>query len=305
MARRSGGAATQDAPSAFVIGAGRVGTGLAKALPGAGVTVLGTWSRTPGHAARARRLTGAPASSGRFPDRISDADLVFLAVPDDAVEAVCRTLVDEGLVGRGQGVIHLSGCLDLHVLDAAGATGAMTGSLHPLQAFADAATAHARFAGALAVVDGPPSLSRRLSALARALSMRPVTLKPVPDGRVLYHAAAVVAAGGLVALMDLALSIAAAAGLSRKDALAGLLTLARGTLDNLERLGRTDAALTGPIVRGDAAVVRRHLQALGRLPGDPRALYRALARRALALAQARPGGIAAGGDRLRRLLGSR
>ena len=282
-----------DRPRAFIVGAGRVGGSLAMALPDVGVDVLGAWTRRPGSAARVRRKLGLRCSSGRLPDALSHADMVFLTVPDDAVEPVCRDLAREGLIGRGQDVIHCSGCLGLSVLGAAEEAGASVGSLHPLAAFMDPRSAGRVFHGSLALVEGgSPAVTRRLRALASGLGMKPARLsgprEEAGERRALYHAAAVTAAAGVLSTMDLALEAGRAAGLSRREALEGLVALARGTLDNLERSKVTSKALTGPVARGDERVVRRHLAVLGRLSKGARRLYRELSRRAEEIARTRP-----------------
>lgn len=287
--------------TAFVVGAGRVGTGLALALPSAGLEVLGTWSRTAAGARRTRRLTGRPASTGRFPKAVAEADLVILTVPDDAVAEVCAALVDAGRVRPGQAVIHCAGSLDLTPLAPAAEVGARVGSLHPLRAFSDPRTAAEAFAGALAVVDGDPELRGRLTRIASALGMRPASLPPGPERRALYHAAAVTAAGHVVALLDLSLELAAAAGLAPEDALKGLVELARGSLENLARAGHPEQALTGPVARGDAGVIDKHLAALDGLPAPTRELYLRLVRRALDVAER--GRTGPGHARIRRRVG--
>ncbi len=102
--------------------------------------------------------------------------------------------------------------------------------------------------------------------------------------RALYHAAAVVAASGVLSTMDLALEAAMAAGLKRSDALAGLLFLARGTLDHLELDRSAAKALTGPVARGDEDTVKRHLEALEEESDEARLLYEALTKRASTIA---------------------
>ncbi|RMG19599.1 MAG: DUF2520 domain-containing protein [Deltaproteobacteria bacterium] len=268
--------------SFFVVGAGRVGTGLAVALS-RHLPLLGTWNRSPAGARRSRRLTGAPASAGRFPRRMRQARWVFLTVPDDALAEVAATLAAEGRIGAGQRVVHMSGASSLSVLDAARRVGAEVGSLHPLRAFADPKRAAAAFEGALAVVAGEAAVARGLRRIARLLGMRPVALPDDPQVRALYHAGAVSAAGGVVTLLALALEALEAAGIEARAALPGLLSLARGSLDALERTADPRTALTGPVARGDRRVVEAHLRAMETLPEASRALYRALIRRSLAL----------------------
>ncbi len=186
-------------------------------------------------------------------------------------------------------VAHCSGSLDLSPLAPAAAAGARTGSLHPLQAFSDPRKAAEAFPGSLAVVDGDDGVRAALTRIARGLKMRPVTLPAGPHVRARYHAAAVTAAGHLVALMDLSLEIAAAAGLDPADAVDGLAALARGSLANLARTGDPAAALTGPVARGDAKVIEAHLEALAGLPATARDLYRALVERSADLVDRRGG----------------
>jgi predicted short-subunit dehydrogenase-like oxidoreductase (DUF2520 family) len=91
----------------------------------------------------------------------------------------------------------------------------------------------------------------------------------------LYHAAAVLAAGHLLALEETAVQILAGLGMKRREALKALLPLARQTLENLERLGPR-AAWTGPLARGDYSVIALHEDALQASPLEYLDAYRAL-----------------------------
>jgi predicted short-subunit dehydrogenase-like oxidoreductase (DUF2520 family) len=113
---------------------------------------------------------------------------------------------------------------------------------------------------------------------------QPVRLPP--GGKPAYHAAAVLAAGGFVGLLDAIAEVARGAGVDEAGALAIYAPLVRQSLANAERLG-VAAALTGPYVRGDVGTVRSHLAALARLAPGALELYRAVARRELGLAEAR------------------
>jgi predicted short-subunit dehydrogenase-like oxidoreductase (DUF2520 family) len=120
-----------------------------------------------------------------------------------------------------------------------------------------------------------------LAELASDIGCQPVRLPP--GGKPAYHAAAVLAAGGFVALLDAIAEAARGAGLDEAGALAIYAPLMRGSLANAERLG-VEAALTGPFVRGDEGTIRGHLAALSRLAPGALPVYRALARRELAMA---------------------
>jgi len=122
-----------------------------------------------------------------------------------------------------------------------------------------------------------------------------------PAGKAAYHAAAVLAAGGFVGLLDGIAEVARGAGLDEAGALAIYAPLIRQSLANAERLG-IDVALTGPFVRGDGGTVRAHLAALGRLAPGALELYRAVARRELAMATRRGALDEAAAEPMRRLL---
>jgi predicted short-subunit dehydrogenase-like oxidoreductase (DUF2520 family) len=133
------------------------------------------------------------------------------------------------------------------------------------------------------------SLSRLLNRLARDLRAKP---KRVDDAhRAVYHAAAVYASNYVVTLLSEAIRLLRDAGWTEKEAVQGLVPLADGAIANVRKRGPT-AALTGPIRRGDAKTVTRHLVALAALdahagPGSPRQtdLYRMLGQVALEIAK--------------------
>ena len=241
--------------TAVVLGRGSVGTALARALPAAGVEVVGTWTRSDGKP---------------LPD-VRAADLVFLAVSDDAVEALCERLS----VGRGQLVVHLAGALDLTALDSARKRGARVGSLHPLRAM----KADDDFAGATAGISGDGAPSRTaLSVLARDLGMTP--LQVPARSRPLYHAAAVLAAGAQVALFSEAIrAFRKATKASEREAREALLPLTESAIGKLRSLPPA-RAITGPAVRGDQRTIAAHRRAL---PKDALRLYDELTRIAVSL----------------------
>ncbi len=236
--------------TAAVLGAGAVGSALLEELPHAGLRVLAAWTRR----------------SGLEPPPLRDVDVVLIAVPDGAVAALCARLE----VGRGQLVAHLAGALDLAPLAAARRKGARTGSLHPLRAFVRGQRQD--FDGAAAGISGSDAAARdQLAQLARRLGMMPVATQD--RSRALYHAAAVLAAGGQVALFSEAVrTFRKATGASEPAARAALFPLALGALEKLRSLPAT-GALTGPAVRGDFQTIAAHRKAL---PKNLLQLYDAL-----------------------------
>ena len=240
-----------------IIGAGRVGHSLARALTRCGCIV---------------KLIGR-----EVPD-VDQSDLVLIAVPDDAIEEVAGALARSRTVSSGQVVLHTSGLRDRMALAALGSTGAALGSWHPLQTFAAAGGDPGALAGSPAVIEGDARALEAGRWLAGRLHLRPV-IEISAAAKPAYHAAAVFASNYLVALAEIATRLGAAAGAG--DAAAEMfMPLMRRTLANCSSTGA--ASLTGPIRRGDAGTVALHLATL---TGNDRTLYMSLGRETLRLAR--------------------
>jgi predicted short-subunit dehydrogenase-like oxidoreductase (DUF2520 family) len=232
--------------TAAILGGGAVGQVLVPALAKAGIRIVLAWNRT--------EQRGWQSDLEELPQ----AELIFLTVSDSAVEPLCRRIA--GLLRRGQLVAHCAGALGLDVLGSALEAGARTGSLHPLRAIPRGSPAGILRDAAAGIAGSDASARDTLQQVARALGLSPI---PVEAGaRALYHAAAVLSAGGQVALLARAIqAFQDATGAPEPIARAALLPLARGALDALEQRTAPEA-LTGPVARGDAATVRAHRAAL-------------------------------------------
>jgi predicted short-subunit dehydrogenase-like oxidoreductase (DUF2520 family) len=213
---------------------------------------------------------------------------VFLTVPDGAVESFAAAIAAAGDLPAAVAFVHCSGALGLSALAPLGKDHSV-GSFHPLQSFPEPRPPDA-FDGSVVAVDASTAmLLRRLERLARDLGARP---RRVSDAdRVVYHAAAVFASNYLVVLAAEAVEMLRTIGWTEREATNGLIPLMEGVLDEVARRG-PDAALTGPIRRGDSQTVNRHLEALDALDAlDPRGtpqnadLYRMLGRIALEIAK--------------------
>jgi len=238
--------------SIAVVGAGRLGTALSAALRAAGLSVAGPL--------------------GRNPD-VSGASLVLLCVPDGQIAAAAAAIPDAPLVG------HCSGATTLEPLGDREAF-----SLHPLMTV-PAGSPPGVFAGAAAAVEGSsPRALAAAEALAERLGMRP--MRVAPEDRAAYHAAASIASNFLVTLEAAAERLAATAGVTRE----ALAPLVRATVENWADLGAGEA-LTGPIARGDDAVVTRQRMAVAARAPELIGLFDALtaATRDLARAHAAAG----------------
>jgi predicted short-subunit dehydrogenase-like oxidoreductase (DUF2520 family) len=262
-----------------VIGAGRVGQTLARLFAQAETfTVQDVLSGSRASAARATAFIGA----GRAAEGVADlraANVWMLTPPDDRIGA-CALAVS-ALIRHGDVAFHASGALASEVLAPLRARGAAIASVHPLKTFADPARAVDTFAGTPCAAEGD---AVALAVLQPAFGRIGATVFPFDAARKTeYHAASVLASNDLVALMEAALRCYAQAGFTRADALRLMEPLVRETVDNVFRLGPA-AALTGPVARGDAAVVARQRAALASHP-ELAAVYRDLGRIALELAR--------------------
>ncbi|HEU0041005.1 MAG TPA: Rossmann-like and DUF2520 domain-containing protein, partial [Jiangellaceae bacterium] len=192
---------------------------------------------------------------------------------DDALPALIEGLAATGTIRPGQFVVHTSGRYGIGILDPATGAGALPLALHPAMTFTGTSVDLQRLGGATFGVTAPEPLWPVAEALVVEMGAEPVRVEE--DRRALYHAALAHGANHLVTLVNDAMDLLRAAGVSDPDrSLAPLLSAA---LDNVLRSG--DEALTGPVARGDAGTVARHLSEIGRVDPDVRAVYVALARR--------------------------
>jgi predicted short-subunit dehydrogenase-like oxidoreductase (DUF2520 family) len=264
-------------PVTGIVGAGAVGTTLGLALSRAGWPIHAVASRDPGRRARFTDLVDAARPFAEAQALVEEVELIILTVPDDAIEPVARGI----RMYSGQAMIHTSGALGAEVLAPAMAAGTQIGSFHPLVAFADMERAIAALHGATVAIEGDDQLADLLSEMAERLGAHAVRLQP--GSKAAYHAAAVLAAGGFVALLDAIAELGAVAGLDEDGALAIYGPLIEGTLGNARALGIRDA-LTGPMTRGDVGTLGAHLAALAEHAPGVLPLYVAAAHREIDLA---------------------
>ena len=271
-------------PAVGFIGAGILGKGLALALSASGYRVSAVSSRT---AASARDLASRiPGCNARDSQQVAEeCGLVFVTTPDDVI----GTVAGEVLWRKGQGVVHCNGTHTLRVLEPATSRGALAGSFHPCQTFGGLATpeeAAGRLQGVTFAVDASDWLRETLEEMASRLGGRAVPVKP--EDRPLYHTAAALSSGYLVAVVKASADLWEILGVSQEEALATILPMAKATLTSLEVSG-IQGGVTGPLVRADEGTVRRHLESLRERLPHLVPLYCALARASLPLAVGRVG----------------
>jgi predicted short-subunit dehydrogenase-like oxidoreductase (DUF2520 family) len=257
-----------------VIGAGRVGATVGAALSRAGHRVVAASGVSA--AARDRIARMLPGARVLPVDEVARAatDLLIVAVPDDALAGVVAGLARLGAIRHGQILAHTSGAHGVSVLAPAVERGARGLALHPAMTFAGTPADVDRLTGGISFgVTAAPDLRPFVERLVADLDG---TVEWVAEAdRPLYHAALAHGANHLVTLVNEAVDLLRDAGVVRPEKVIG--PLLRAALDNAVRMG--DSALTGPVSRGDAGTVARHLERLAGVSPESVPPYRALARR--------------------------
>ncbi|CAL9653031.1 hypothetical protein SUDANB95_06652 [Actinosynnema sp. ALI-1.44] len=265
-----------------VISAGRVGSVLGAALTRAGHVVGSVSAVSRASLARAEELLPeVPVLPP--PEVAAGADLVLLAVPDDELAGLVRGLVATGSLRAGQIVVHTSGAQGVGVLAPAAEVGALCVALHPVMTFTGRAEDVERMTACsvgVTAADGDDAAWNVGEALVVEMAAEPVR---IPEAaRPLYHAALAHGANHLITLVADCADVLRSAGIADAERMLGPLLSA--ALDNVLRHG--DRALTGPVARGDAGTVAKHLAVLGEQAPGTLAAYRTLARRTADRAEA-------------------
>ncbi|MCY4724788.1 DUF2520 domain-containing protein [Nocardioides sp. STR2] len=257
-----------------VIGAGRVGAVLAAALRAAGHDVVAAAGESDASRGRIDELL--PGVRAAKPTDVARAsDLLLLTVPDDMLSNVVTMLSASGAIHEGQVVAHTSGRHGLAVLEPAREVGARTIALHPAMTFTGTAVDLPRLAGCVFGVTAADADRELTESLVADLGGRAMWVPE--ERRTLYHAGLAHGANHLVTLVAEAMEILSAAG--AEDPAATLRPLLTAALDNALEDG--DAALTGPIVRGDVETVRAHVADLRATAPQTLPSYLAMARATL------------------------
>jgi len=240
--------------SIAVVGAGRLGTALAKRLSEAGYS--------------AETLTGKSARVTQLA-----MDVIWFCVPDAEIERVADTFSQ--FQWKSKFTFHSSGVLSSDVLSSLRSAGGRVASVHPLMTFVKGSVPE--LTGVPFAIEGDASAVRIARMIVRDLGGQAVAIKK--QDKVAYHAFATMICPLLVSLLTASEKAAALAGMSAADSRRRMLPIIRQTLNNYEKRGPA-GAFSGPIVRGDVETIRAHLNALAKVPAAKNA-YAALARAAL------------------------
>ena len=269
-----------------IVGPGRLGMALALALAHRGYRVQSLVGRHSSSIRKSAKLLDAPAEVLVTKDLqgIPQADLLIIATPDDQIPSVVKNLVSLDLDTRKKPVaLHTSGALSSEILAPLARCGWSTGSVHPLVSVSDPVQGASSFTGAFWCVEGDAKATKAARTIVKNLKGRTFTVPAA--AKPLYHAAAVMTSGNVVALFDVAIDMLRECGLSRVEAKRVLLPLLQSSTRNL--IDRDPSrALTGTFSRGDIATVEQHLAALsGKKLVEAAALYRLLGKKSLQLAE--------------------
>ena len=266
-----------------IIGAGRLGASLGRALARRGHNLRALTCRREESAAESRAVIGQGRAMTDNAAAVRLGTVIFLCLPDEELPRVVSRLARSRVDWRGKTVFHTSGLLPARVLEPIKRRGAFVASFHPGQAFPSKKTRPSHFRGIYFGLEGDGKALTLATGLVRQLGGRAVLIPA--EAKPLYHAACSFASNFLVVLLDAAAELMEQAGIPRNRAARMLFPLIQGTLRNVRKLD-TAGSLTGPLVRGDTASVGAHLDALKRLPRYAE-IYRELSLLGLEMARKR------------------
>jgi predicted short-subunit dehydrogenase-like oxidoreductase (DUF2520 family) len=229
-------------------------------------------SHTRGKYSPSRRADPADIQISAFGDLFA-ADVILFTTPDDALPSIAKSFAEAaGRALRGKIILHTSATLDRTVLAPLARCGAATGSLHPMQTFGGRVVPN--LSGVIFAIEGDPKARRMARSIGRSLGG--ITVAISTRDKPVYHAAAVLAAGSAYPLIETGVRMLMRIGFTRARAMQTLVPLIRQIFHNIERIGPR-AAWTGPLSRGDYAIVARHARVLRRYPREFRQSYAGLA----------------------------
>lgn len=239
-----------------IIGAGKVGTTLGKYMSIHGKNVTGFYSRTYESADEAATFAETETYSSLC-KLVEKSDVIFITTPDGVIPQVWGDLLHQDISNRI--ICHFSGSLSSHVFSGREEAGASGISMHPMYAFSDKFHSYEQFHTAYLTLEGDPEAVAVMKPMWEAIGHHVLTLKA--EDKIKYHAAAAMASNEMLGLMQASLDILSECGFSEKDSMALLTPLVQGNIASMLEKGCVNA-LTGPVERGDAQTVRKHLQAL-------------------------------------------
>ena len=263
------------------IGAGKVGCSLGKYLSACGNALSGYYSKSSSSAREAAAFTGARCYDKKA-QLIAESDVIFLTVPDDAITTVWNEIKE--LLPAGRIICHCSGVLSSDIFSDRQRYHVLAASIHPLLAVSDKLRSYREFSQALFTVEGDENGLAPLLTLFEKGKNRMVRIRPSDKPR--YHAAAVMGSNLMLSLAQAAAKELMRCGFSEEEARGALIPFALSNLGHANERPIPEC-LTGPLERGDAGTIEKHLSTL---TGNHIDIYRALSQELLEVAmQKNPG----------------
>jgi predicted short-subunit dehydrogenase-like oxidoreductase (DUF2520 family) len=262
------------------IGTGKVGCSLALKLSEKGYPVVAVYDKNQTSARNLAKSIKGCHAVGSSQDVANSAGFIFVTTTDAEIASV----IAEVKWHEEQSVVHCSGADSVAILEPAKKCGAQVGIFHPLQTFPNVEQAVKNMAGSTFTLEAEQLLLDKLKDMVTALGGHWMELRE--NGRIAYHAAAVIVSNYLITLIKLATDLWQTFDIPPEQVIQALLPLIRGTIDSLDTVG-IPQCLTGPIARGDAHIIERHLKALEESAPNLIAIYRELGLQTIPLALAK------------------
>jgi predicted short-subunit dehydrogenase-like oxidoreductase (DUF2520 family) len=258
-----------------IVGSGRLACALAPALKQSGHSITEIISRPKASSLLKAGVLARTVGATRVTARRAklDADLVWFCVPDGKIREAAESLAGKGW--KNKLTFHSSGALSSDELAGLRARGAIVASVHPLMTFVS--DSQPDLEGVPFALEGDRSAVATAKKIVGKLGGESFQIRK--EDKTLYHAWGTFASPLLIALLATTEQVSQASGVSIKEARKKMLPILKQTLANYVSLG-PGKAFSGPIVRGDVAVLSRHLKALKEIP-QAAEVYKALARAAL------------------------
>jgi len=257
-----------------IIGAGRVGCALAIALKQKGLVISGVYSKSAESFDFLSKKIYVDCENS-LTQVVKGSDVIILTVPDDAIGALSYDIAQKsGVIAvKSKIFMHCSGALSSDVLENLRLIGAYTGSLHPIQTFADRENGWKDVENIYFGFEGCKEAQKCAEALVKALKADMLIIEK--KNKPLYHAAACILSNYMVTLTYIAGEVLEKAGVASNKGMKAFMPLLKNTVKNIECIGSVKA-LTGPVCRGDVEVIRTHINELNDVIPEVSGLYKVL-----------------------------
>lgn len=251
-----------------IIGAGRVGKTVSRLLRQKGYRVDYVINKTIKSASDSVEFIGGGTPACYINDNISRSNLILVGVPDDVIRDIAVKLKSIKSINVISGIIHFSGSIPSEVLKESGIMN--YGSIHFVRSFADPESAFKGFNNTYAAYECSKGFESIIMRILTDLHSRPINISGF--NKYIYHAACVFSSNFLVTIAHIATDLLKINGMSNDDAVKLFISLASGTLLNIESKGPVNS-LTGPIERGDSETIKNHID---KLPKQYKNIYKQL-----------------------------